>query len=453
MKKRSKREDDFTIKNPHAAGIDIGSSVHYVAVSENIDSKPIREFRANTEDLALIVDWLTSLGITTVAMESTGIYWIALYDMLASKGIEVCLVNARHFKNVSGRKTDVSDCEWLRKLHTFGLLNASFIPDELTRELRIYVRQREALETLKAKDLTKIGTALHSMNIKLHNIVSSLEGETSMNILRSIVGGEHSPEALVLHWRKQMKATIDDAKRSLAGNYKEENLFVLRQALSSYDFHKSQMLECESMIEKVLKQISLQSDKRVGSEITAEAVGRKKKRKARKNEYHFDAVEDLKKVTGVNLTAIDGFGVNTVLSLLAETGTDMSKFKTAGHFCSWLRLCPNPSISGGKLLGHRKSTSSSRAAKAFRLAAQSLHSNKGYLGQKFRAIAYKKGTAAAIKAIAHKLAVIYYTMLRDGQEYRKEDMEVLQRKNELAMVKNLENKAKKLGFNIVKVAA
>jgi transposase len=453
MKKRSKREQDLTIKNPHAAGIDIGSSVHYVAVSEKIDTKPIREFGANTEDLALIVDWLKSLRITTVAMESTGIYWIPLYDMLESKGIEVCLVNARHLKNVSGRKTDVSDSEWLRRLHTYGLLNNSFIPDELTRELRIYVRQREAMETLKAKDLTKIGSALHAMNIKLQNIVSSLDGETSMKILRLIIGGEHSPEALVSHWTKQMKATIEEARSSLAGNYKEENLFILSQALSSYDFHKSQMLECESRIEKVLKQMCSQSDKSVGVEIKADAVGHKKKRKARKNEYHFDAVEDLKKLTGVDLTAIDGFGVNTVLALIAETGTDMSKFKTSSHFSSWLRLCPNPSISGGKILGYRKSTSSSRAAKAFRLAAQSLHSHKGYWGHKFRAIAYKKGTGVAIKAIAHKLAVVYYTMLRDGKEYRKEDMEVLKRKNEQAMVKNLENKAKKLGFNIVKVAA
>jgi len=455
MKKRDKRkeEKDLEIKNPNAAGIDIGASLHYVAVSENKDSKPIREFGATTQDLEEIVKWLTSLGITTVAMESTSIYWIPLYDMLEAAGIEVILVNAKHLKNVSGRKSDVTDCEWLRKLHTYGLLNRSFIPNELTRKLRSYVRQRGSMETLKAKDLTRIGMALHTMNIKLQNIVSSLEGVSSMEIIRAIVSGEHSTEELVKYWKKQMKASRDTARRALEGNYKEENIFILGQTLSSYDFHRSQMLECEHKIEEVLKQMSSISVNKQDIVIDKKDVSNKKKRKARKNEYHFDAVEYLNEITGVDLTAVDGFDVNTILEITSETGTDLSKFPTSKHFVGWLRLCPNPRISGGKIIGYKKNTSSSRAAKAFRLAAQALHSSKSYLGYIFRKIAYKRGNPVAIKAVARKLAIIFYNMITKRQEYNRLDIEEMNKKNEKVILNNLEKKAKNLGYKLVKEAA
>ncbi len=455
MKKRDKRkgEKDFDIRNPNSAGIDIGSSLHYVAVSEDKDSNPIREFGTTTQDLEEIVKWLLSLGITTVAMESTGIYWIPLYDMLESHGIEVYLVNARHLKNVSGRKNDADDSEWIMKLHTYGLLNRSFIPNELTRKLRSYVRQRESMETLKARDLTQIGMALHVMNIKLQNIVSSLEGVSSMNIIRAIVSGVDSPEELIKYWNNQMKASCEEAIQSLKGNYKEENIFILSQFLSSYDFHKSQMLECEQKIEEVLQQMSSISSDKKDVANNKEGSTNKKKRKARKNEYNFDAVDYLKKITGVDLTAVDGFDVNTILAIISETGTDMSKFKTSKHFVSWLRLCPNPKISGGKIIGYKKNTTSSRASKAFRLAAQSLHSSKCYLGYYFRKIGYKRGNPVAIKAVARKLAIIFYNMLNQRQEYNKINIEEMNKKNEIKIYNNLENKAKKLGYKLVKEAA
>lgn len=452
-KNRKKEEKDFEIKNPKAAGIDIGSSLHMVAVSEQIDVKPIREFGTTTQDLKEILNWLQSLGITTVAMESTGIYWIPLYDILESHGIEVCLVNARHLKNVSGRKSDVADSEWLRKLHTYGLLNPSFIPDELIRELRSYVRQRESIESLKAIDLTKIGTVLHSMNIKLHNIVSSLEGVATMNIIRAIAAGVHNPDDLLTYWNKQMKSSREEARKALEGNYKGDNIFILSQSLSSYDFHKSQMLECESKIEEVLQQMSALSVHKKDLSINLNITGNKKKRKARKNEYNFDAVEYLKQITGVDLTKVDGFDVNTILSIIAEVGTDLSKFKTSKHFIGWLRLCPNPRISGGRIIGYKRNTTSNRAAKSFRLAAQSLHSNKSYLGHFFRKIAYKRGNPVAIKAVARKLAIIFYHMLTLRQEYKKINIEEMKKRNDNLIIKNLEKKANILGYNLVKKAA
>jgi transposase len=455
MKKREKRKrrDDLDIINPDAAGIDIGSSIHYVAVSENKDSSPVREFGTTTKDLEAILQWLLSLAIKTVAMESTGIYWIPLYDILESHGIEVYLVNARHLKNVSGKKNDADDSDWIRKLHSYGLLNRSFIPNELTRKLRSYVRQRESMETLKAKDLTQIGMIMHTMNIKLQNIVSSLEGVSSMNIIRAIVSGENSPEELIKYWSTQMKASSEEAQQSLKGNYKEENIFILSQALSSYDFHKSQMLGCELKIEEVLLQMSAISVNKEDIAVNSKSSTNKKKRKARKNEYNFDAVEYLKNITGVDLTAVDGFDVNTILAIISETGTDMSKFKTAKHFVSWLRLCPNPKISGGKIIGYKKNTTSSRAAKAFRLSAQALHSSKGYLGYYFRKVAYKRGNPVAIKALARKLAIIFYYMLSRKQEYVKLNIEEMNKKNKKKILSNLETKAKNLGYKLVKEVA
>jgi transposase len=453
MKNNLKKEKNLQVINPNAAGIDIGSSQHYVAVSSQKDEKPIREFGTTTSELEKIVSWLKLLGITTVAMESTGIYWISLYDMLESNGIEVYLVNAKSVKNVSGRKTDVSDCEWIRKLHSYGLLSRSFVPDDLIRKLRSYVRQREAMETLKARDLTRIGKVLHMMNIKLGNVVSDLEGVAAMNIVRDIVSGVFLPEELAKHWNKQMKASYEEAISSLQGNYKEENIFILEQGLSSYDFHKAKMQECDQKIEEVLQQMSALSGHSNADNNIEEEKSSKKKRKPRKNEYSFDAREYLKTIAGVDLTAIDGFDVNTVISIISEVGTDMSRFKTDKHFTSWLRLCPNAKKSGGRIIGYCKNTTSNRASKAFRLAARSLHSSKSPIGEYYRKISYKKGSSVAIKAVARKLAVIFYKMLKNEKEYIKQNIEQYKDKYLKKMIRNLEKKAKNLGYKIIKEAS
>ena len=458
MKKTNgkKAEKNLEVINPHAAGIDIGSKQHYVAVSSEKTSKPIREFGTTTAELKSIVSWFKAIGVTTVAMESTGIYWICLYDMLESHGIEVYLVNARHTKNVSGRKTDVSDCEWIRKLHSYGLLSRSFIPNDLIRKLQSYVRQRETMETQKAIDITKIGTVLHKMNIKLQNIVSDLEGMVAMNIIRDISAGACVGEELVnQYWTKQMKASREEAILSLQGNYREDNLFILEQALSSYDFHKSKMLECDKRIEDILRQMQaisnhIQTEK---EQVVERVEITKKKGKRRKNELSFDAREYLRAIAGVDLIAVDGFEVNTVLTIISEVGTDLSKFKTKKQFTSWLRLAPNAKISGGRIIGYQKNTTSSRASKAFRLSARSLHSSKSPLGEMYRRISARKGPAVAIKAIARKLAIIYYVMITTGSEYKKENSLDLELKNEKRMIKNIETKAKKLGYELVKKAS
>lgn len=450
QKKDQKKEKSLEIQNPNSAGIDIGSSEHYVAVPEHKDSNPIRRFGANTKDLEELTNWLLSIDITTVAMESTGIYWIPLYDMLESKGIDVCLVNARHIKNVSGRKTDVADCEWLRKLHTYGLLSSSFIPNELTRQLRSYVRLRETIEATKARDLTQIDTLLHSMNIKLPKIINGLDGVTSMNIIRAIASGVSSAEELVKYWNPLMKASREEALEALKGNYKEENIFRLSIALSSYDFHKSQMVECEKKVEEVLIRMSAISKEKI--EILTETRD-KKKRKARKNEYTIDLKSYLNQICKVDLTQIDGFDVNTIISIISETGTNLSKFKSSKHFVSWLRLCPNAKISGGKVIGYKKNTTSNRCSNALRLAARSLHSSKSYLGEYYRRIAYKKGSSVAIKATSRKLAIIFYSMLTQQKDYVKVNINEMNKKNESKIYKNLQNKAKLLGYKLVKEAA
>jgi transposase len=453
MKKTKKKEKNLQVINANAAGIDIGASKHYVAVSSQKDERPIREFGATTSELEKILNWLKTLEITTVAMESTGIYWISLYDILESNGIEVYLVNAKSIKNVSGRKTDVSDCEWIRKLHSYGLLSRSFVPEELTRKLRSYVRQRESMEILKAQDLTRMSKVLHIMNIKLRNVVSDLEGVVAMNIVRDIASGVTSAKELLKHWNKQMQTSCEEAKLALEGNYKEENIFVLEQTLSSYDFHKRQMLECDQKIEEVLQQMSAISKQEEEKQEAAQEDKKKPKKKVRKNKYSFEAREYLKKIIGVDLTAVDGFDVNTIITIISEVGTDMSRFKTSKHFVSWLRLCPNAKISGGKIIGYNKNTTSNRASKAFRLAAQSLNMSKCYLGEYYRKISYKRGSQIAIKAVGRKLAVIYYKMITKEKEYYRIESELLQEKTKKRMLKNLEKNAKKLGYIIVKEAS
>ena len=450
---RSSKKESLEVLNPDSAGIDIGSDKHFVSVPEQKSATPIRTFGATTKDLDEIVKWLISLGIKDVAMESTGIYWIPLYDMLEANGIKVCLVNARHLKNVSGRKTDVSDCEWLRKLHSYGLLNSSFIPDDLTRMLRSYVRQRLSIEVLKAKDLTQIGMVLHKMNIKLHCIVSELNGVTAMTIIRLIADGENRPEELIKHWTPQMKVSKEVALRSLEGNYKEENLFVLRQYLSSYDFHKSQMLECDAKIEEVLQQIAAIEIKKRDKTSKIDVSKKKMSKKPRKNQYTFDCRLYLKSICGVDLCAVDGFEASTVITLLAEVGTDLSKFPTPKHFVSWLRLCPNPKKTGGKVIGSKKNTTSNRASNAFRLCARSLYASKCYLGEYYRRIAFRRGSGVANKALARKLAILFYTMITQQIEYKATNICELDKRTENKMFKNLQNKAKRMGYKIVKDSA
>lgn len=441
----------FQMKNPRSAGIDVGAMEHYVGVPSFLSEQKVRCFGAFTLDLENLADWLVSLKIESVVMESTGNYWQSLFEVLESRGIEVCLANARHAKNVSGRKSDIEDCQWLQQLHTYGLLAPSFIPESEIRTLRTYIRQRGYLEKLKSQSLQSIHKALTSMNIKIQHIISDLEGVVAQKIIRAIAAGQTNAKVLASYRSDQMKASLAEFEQALTGHYRTEHVFVLQQALSSLDFYLQGMRECEVQIEKQLLnlQCSLPTPEK-GTE-SIEFSSRTKKSKVRKNQYGFDVKHYLKELLGTDLTDVEGLQENTLLEIIAETGTDLSKWKTAKHFTSWLKLSPNPQISGGKVIRHKKIKTDNRANQAFRLAARSLHASQSYLGRYYRSLSHRKGVKIAIKAVARKLATIFYTMVKNKVPYQQSDFAVLEQKFKEKTIKNMEKKAKKLGFQMVPI--
>ncbi len=363
--KQSTKVSPLSVLNQQVAGIDVGATAHYVCVGA-LSDESVKRFGTFTQDLDELADWLVSLGVTSVAMESTGIYWINLYDVLESRGLEVCLANARYVRNVPGRKSDVLDSQWIQQLHSYGLLRGSFIAEGKIRELRAYVRQRENLEKQKGIQVALMGKSLQLLNIKIHQIASGTELQTSMNIIRAIVGGERSSKELTKFRHPHMKTSVEDFEKGLQGNWRVEHLFSLKQALMMYDFIKEQMLACEREIERTLGEINGGS----GDEL------RVKTKAIRQNDYAFDAKSYLKEMVGVDLTQIRGLDEKTILSILAETGTDLSKWQTAQHFTSWLGLAPKPKITGEKIVGHFKHSVANRANQAFRMAAWALNNSK-----------------------------------------------------------------------------
>jgi transposase len=434
------RKKRFKIINSKAAGIDVGSEVHYVSVGD-LSSPSVRQFGCFSEDLKSLTNWLLDVGINTVAMESTGVYWVNLYEILEQSGIEVCLVNARHIKNVPGRKTDVQDSQWLQQLHSYGLLQSSFIGSEKIRELRSYVRQRENLQGQKSRQLHLMGKALELLNIKLQKVVSKLSMQASMKIIRSIVSGERDLDILVSYKHPQMKCSDEDLKKSLDGNWRDEHIFSLKMALVSYDFFIEQMRLCDQQIEKVLSELSTgSSDER-----------RPKAGLVRQNEYSFDASSYLNEIAGVEITRIKGLKENSLLTIFSETGSDLTKWPTAKHFTSWLGLTPRPKISGAKVIGHFKSTVASRSNQAFRNAAYSLHSSPCHLGGLYRRLSIQKSSKKAIKAVARKLAVIFWNMMVKKTEFNLiNNDEYLQRQREKT-IKRLKYQAEKHGFQLTSV--
>lgn len=435
MKKNKKVE--WRQIHERAAGIDVGAGCHYVCAGSP-EICEVRRFGTFTADLNSLADWLIDRKVTTVAMESTGVYWVNLYDVLEARGIEVCLANAYYVKNVPGRKSDVNDCQWIWQLHCYGLLSGSFIADEKTRELRAYVRQRESLEQQKVAQINKIGKALQLLNIKLRQVVSKLELQVSMDIIRAIVGGERDTKKLAEFHDFRMKETKEVLAKSLEGNWKREHLFSLKQALTCYDFFKDQMALCDVEIERCLDEMN-------GGDGKSHL---KKKEKVRQNDYTFNAKGYLNEIIGTSLTDIDGLDDKTVVTILSETGTDLSKWKTAHHFSSWLGLSPKPKKTGEKTVGHVKTSVAGRAGRAFRSAASSLHQSKSSLGAYYRRMAFRKGVFSAIKATARKISVIFWNMVMNKIPYKKELATTYDAKIEAIRVKNLEKMALKLGYTL-----
>ncbi len=429
--------------NLNAAGIDIGSTEIFVCVPAERDEKNVRKFGTFTEDLKAIGEWLLKCKVDTAAMESTGVYWIPLYDILEGYGIEVYLVEARKMKNVPGRKTDVADCQWIQELHSYGLLTSSYVPDEPVRKLRDLVRHREKLVESKSTHILRMQKQLELMNIKITNVISDITGQTGMNIIRSITEGHTDAEYLLQFRDKRCKASAEVIKKSLEGKYTEQNIFVLKQEVEIYNFYNKQIIECDKEIEKVTQSFP---DKIDGD--TPQTPKKKGKRDSNKNAMNYDISDQLYKKIGVDLTEVDGLGTVTIQTIVSEIGTDVSKWKTSKHFSNWLGLCPSNEKSGGKVIRNKTKKVKSRLNKKLRLAAYGLGKSDSWLGGFFRRKRAQKGPMIAITATAHKLAVIIYYMIKNKTQYYDMGSTYYDEKYKNRMVKNLKQKAKILGYNL-----
>jgi transposase len=431
----------LTITHPNAAGIDIGSASHFVAVPPDRDDEPVREFPSFTADLNALADWLKACSVDTVAMESTGVYWIPLYELLESRGFTVLLVNARHVKNVSGRKSDVLDCQWLQQLLTYGLLRGAFRPADSVCALRSLWRQRGMLLSDQARQVQHMQKALTQMNIQLTNVISDVAGETGQKILRAIVNGERNGHVLAAMKNVRIRASVDEIAKSLEGTWRAEHLFALKQALAMFDFIGTQVAQCDLEIEQLLQ--GLQAHEGEPAKSTKRARGRAR------NAPKFDLRAQLFGMCGVDLTRIDGIDVTTALAVISETGTEMSRFPTVGHFSSWLGLCPGTRITGGKVMSGKTKRVANRAAQALRMAAAALRTSQSALGAYYRRMCARMDKPKAITAAAHKLARLIYTMLTKGQEYTDQGQDYYEERYRQRVLRQLSQRAEKLGMKLV----
>ncbi len=440
--KPKRRGPKLEVTNPNAAGIDIGSASHYVAVPADRDDQPVREFKSFTVDVHKLADWLDACGVDTVAMESTGVYWIPVYEILERRGFTVLLVNARHVKNVAGRKSDVLDCQWLQQLHSYGLLRGAFRPADQVCVLRSLSRQRAMLLRLQARHIQHMQKALVQMNIQLANVISDVVGETGQKILRAIVAGERDPYALAGMKNVRIKASEEEIAQSLRGNWRDEHVFALKQALELFDFYAERVADCDALIEQQMIELH-QSDRLPG----------KARKKSNRNNPKFDVRTRLYQMCGVDLTRIDGIDVCTAMTVLSEVGVDMSKFPTAKHFAAWLGLCPGTKISGGKVLGSKTQKCANKTAQALRQAASCLKNSQSALGAYYRRMCAKMDKPKAITAAAHKLARLIYSMITKGEEYVDQGQAYYEERYRQRVEMNLRRKAEMLGLRLVPMEA
>jgi transposase len=431
----------LTVINANAAGIDVGAKEHYVAVAPDRAEQAVRRFSAFTQDLHQLAQWLRQCGVTTVARESTGVYWIPLYQLLQDYGFTVKLVNARHVKHVPGRKSDVQDCQWLQQLESFGLLTASFRPDAQICVLRSYMRQREQLIRSAARPVQQMQKALAQMNLKLQHVLSDITGVTGMAIIRAILRGEREPLKLAALKDRRIKSDTSTIAKSLEGDYRAEHLFVLRQALELYDYYQQQIAECDAQIYEEMKKL----------ESNSEAVPSTSQRKRScHNPFHFNAQSELQRVLGVDLTRINGISETTAQLILSELGSKVvTTWPSEAHFASWLGLCPNNEISGGKVLRRGTRKVVNRVANALRMCAESLLQSKSALGAYARRMRSRRDTRIAITATAHKLARLVYRTLKYGEEYVDQGQQLYEQQYQAAVLKSLNRTARKLGYELV----
>jgi transposase len=429
--------------NPNAAGLDIGSAEIWAAVPVDRDAEPVRPFGTFTPDLNTLADWLQACGITTVAMESTGVYWIPIYEILEARRFQVYLVNARHLKNVPGRKTDVLDCQWIQYLHSVGLLSGSFRPEAEMCALRAYLRHRATLLECRAVHIQHMQKALQQMNVQLTQVLSDITGETGLAILRHIVAGDRDPVALAQLRNPTCKHSADEIAKALTGHYRPEHVFALKQALALYDFYTTQLQECDIEIER--QYIALKPVLDVQQTPLPPST---KTNSHSKNAPDFDVRTHLYRVTGIDLTVVDGLNEGTAQTVLSEIGTDMSRWRTDKHFCSWLHLAPHNDISGGKVLRSRILKGRNRAVQALRMAAQSVGRTQTALGAFYRRMHARFGPERAVVATAHKLARIIYHLLKYHEPYHDMGSAEYERRQRERDLKQLKRRAAKLGFTL-----
>jgi len=451
----------LTIVHPDAAGIDVGNESHFAAVPAGRDAQPVREFGSWTADLQRMAGWLKACGIRTVAMQSTGVYWIAVQEALEQAGLEVYLVNARGTKNLPGRKTDVQECQWVMKLHTYGLLANSFRPPEQIRMVRTIWRHRDRLVKDAGRAIQQIQKALTTMNIRLANAISDVSGVTGLAIIRAILKGERDPRELAKLRDRRIQASEEEVVRSLEGNWRDDVLFELKQVVEGYDFYQQQMVACDQELQKYLAVLPDRKGEREAVVDTAPTKGSKKGRKSkaerrgktrRKNQPGFDLEAELHRVFGVDLTRIDGIDIMTGQVILSELGPDLSAFPSEGHFASWLELAPRRDISGGKVIKQKTRESKNKVANALRMAAESLSRSDSYLGARYRRLRGRLGGKKAVKAMARYLACLAYRLLTKGQAYVDRGAAYFESRRTEREIVALQRKATELGMQLVPVA-
>jgi transposase len=441
-KKKTKKQESLPFIQPDAAGIDIGATEIYVAVPEERDIRPVRKFATFTEDLHALGDWLIACQIKTVAMESTGVYWIALFQILESRGLEVCLVNARHVKGVPGRKTDIQDCQWLQYLHTVGLLRGSFRPAQAVCAVRSILRHRDNQLKSASRQVLLMQKALTQMNLQLHNVISDVTGVSGLAIIDAILSGEREPSKLCCLCDGRIKASRKVVAKSLVGDYRPEHLFSLQQALENYRHFQNQIAACDQHIEQMLARFDSQ-------EQCAQAPSTKYK--AQGNQPAFDVPSEMHRILGVDLSAIPGLSAQAVLTFFCEVGPQITRFPSSKHFASWLGLCPDNRISGGKILSSKTRNVRCRLANALRMAATTLYRSHSALGDYFRRLRARLGSPPAITAAAHKLARILFAMLRDRRSFDPQLLGILNQKHLRRRQNSLRKYAASLGFELVPI--
>lgn len=440
IRKALREGREFQELNPNVAGIDVGSREHFVSVPEDRDSQPVRRFGCYTSDHLSLVAWLKACRITTVVMESTGVYWVPLCEVLEEHGFEVYLVDARHVRNVSGRKSDVQDCQWIRRLYSYGLLGAAFRPKREITPIRALWRLRGNLVQDCSRQIQLMQKALEQMNVQLHKAVTDISGATGFRIIRAIVSGSREPQELARLRDPGCKLSEAEFVEALNGNFRAEHVFCLKQALDAFDFFQDQIRQCDQTLQTYLANLPSKSPEELVS---------KKSSRRRKNQPYFDLRSEQIRISGVDLTRIDGIGVLTAQTILSEIGVDLDRFPTEDNFASWLGLCPNNRKTGGIVRSTRSRKVAHRIATALRLSAEALHHSKSALGACYRRLAARIETPKAITAIARKLACLVYRMLKYGQAYVDRGEAAYLAAFEQQRIRQLQRQARRFGFALV----